>query len=99
MGKISSGEKFLRFRNPAMEEPKTRKKQKKLEITFLFLQKFHLRLHWDGETFSAHTEAEKCPHFLGDPTTPPLSPSKREDFETKFKCVMPKFKHVAPKFR
>jgi len=28
MGKISSGEKFLRFQNPAMEEPKTRKKEK-----------------------------------------------------------------------
>jgi hypothetical protein len=27
MGKISSGEKFLRFQNPAMEEPKTREKE------------------------------------------------------------------------
>jgi len=38
MGKISSGEKFLRFKNPAMVEPKTRKNWEKaftFEVTAL----------------------------------------------------------------
>jgi len=40
MGKISSGEKFLRFQNPAMEEPKIRKKNGNS-----LSKKFNHRLH------------------------------------------------------
>jgi len=37
MGKISSGQKFLRFQTPSMGEPKTRKKRKKnLSNSFIF---------------------------------------------------------------
>jgi len=45
MGKTSSGEKFLRFQNPTMEEPKTRKIVFLVSKKSLIWQKLNLRLH------------------------------------------------------